>query len=148
MGATSHQGWGSKIGYEQMEQDSIYDEYNDYNLKENEQSDNDDNENNMNVIIRPNWSTEGDGFTQTVYIGINTFWGLMLLSIFFGMISCSMVCAYLNFQRMFCKNGMFSIYERNDDEYKNKIETEYISDGLHTIDEDENVKFNVDEQNI
>merc|ERR1712154_662709 len=76
---------------------------------------------------------------QKVFIGINTFWGLMMLSVFFGMMSCTVVCAVLNFQRMFCRDGFFKLNGSESYEWK-RMQKDYQSDGLDTIDEDDNVK--------
>lgn len=147
--ATSQQGWGSKIADYGYGDDEEYYQFDGYYDGEDQQIVLDDNDNNNNkknndddedaIEIKPSFWTEGDGFGQTVFIGINTFWGLMMLSVFFGMMSCTVVCAVLNFQRMFCRDGFFKLDGSESYEWK-RMQKDYQSDGLDTIDEDDNVK--------
>eukprot|EP01083_Nonionella_stella_P066233 174216_1 len=126
---TSSRGWGSKIdnygynkdyvGYDRYETDNGYYDEDDSNYNEEDESVYDGYDTyyegaevetqEEKVNIKPNWWTDGDGFGQTVYIGWNTFWGLILLSIFFGMIAASVVCGYLQFKQLFCKDKTMSI---------------------------------------
>jgi len=138
--ATPQLGWGSKIadyGYGDDDNQGFY-EYDQYYTGgdgEAQQYGVEDDNDGDAVDIMPSFWTEGDGFSQTVFIGINTFWGLMMLSVFFGMMSCTVVCAVLNFEKMFCRKGYFKFKRPQYYDWKG-IQTDYRSDGLYTIDED------------
>jgi len=115
---------------------AAYDKHNEYGVVDAENTQHSSN-------VRPNWSTEGEGFTQTVFIGVNTFWGLMLLSIFFGMVACSMVCAYLHFKQLFWEDGKLLMEDRNAEiQHLHKSDSEYATDVLHPI--EEHISFSVD----
>merc|ERR1712217_219033 len=115
-------GWGSKIGDYGNYQ---YDDYYDGNGFNGDETFDEDFDGDL-VKIMPNFWTEGDGFGQTVFIGTNTFWGIMMLSVFFGMISCAVLCAYLNFKRLFLNDKL---------NWKAMDMCRYQADGLRTIDE-------------
>jgi len=143
--ATPQLGWGSKItdyGYGDDDNRGLY-QYDEYYAGRDEEAqqhevvqDDNGNDNDGDVVdIMPSFWTEGDGFGQTVFLGINTFWGLMMLSVFFGMMSCTVVCAVLNFEKMFCRQGYFKMKRTQYYDWKG-IQTDYRSDGLYTIDED------------
>ena len=143
--------------YDDIDSYAGYDANNQYDLVVNSYGDDDDNDGaeddkdsnaaeKTSINFEPDWRSEGEGFTQTVYIGMNTFWGLILLSLFFGLISCSFVCCFLHFNKLY-ENGIILF---NRDGFNELINVKNMKlnndDGLDTIDEDENVKFNINKQ--
>ncbi len=62
--------------------------------------------------------------------------GMMIFFVFHWMMSCTVVYAVLNVENMLCRQGYFQITKTQYYDWKG-IQTDYRSDGLYTIDEDD-----------